>query len=212
MPELTAVDVLVLPDEESAQRLHALNRRLRAGHPEGYALDRTHAAHVSLLHRYVHSAEIEPVLEACGRVLTGWGPGVPAFEATGVYDIDWSGQPLVSVRLEGEPRVLDLQAALVEALAPYSGSGGTAVAFVTDPEQPDISPATMEYVERFVPDQVGHGRYVPHVTVGFGAPEEVARLEEEPFDRYPVRGVAIGCYQLGEGGTARRELRRWPLG
>ncbi|MFD3556983.1 hypothetical protein ACFWWA_33495 [Streptomyces goshikiensis] len=48
----------------------------------------------------------------------------------------------------------------------FTESGGTAAAFVTGPGE-DISQSTRDWVEGYVPAQIGPGRYTAHVTLGF---------------------------------------------
>jgi hypothetical protein len=50
--------------------------------------------------------------------------------------------------------VLDFQAKLVAAVAPFVESGGTAAAFVADPGE-GISPTIIKWVEAYVPAQIG---------------------------------------------------------
>ena len=59
-----------------------------------------------------------------------------------------------TTRCPANQQVLDLQAGLVAAVAPFTGSGGTDTAFVTDPGE-QISQTTKDWVETYVPDQTG---------------------------------------------------------
>jgi hypothetical protein len=61
--------------------------------------------------------------------------------------------------LEPGAAVLDFQAALLAAVTPFTESGGTPAAFVTDPGQ-SISQSTMDWVDGYVPAQIGEGRYI----------------------------------------------------
>ncbi len=103
--------------------------------------------------------------------------------------------------------VLDFQAKLVAALAPYTESGGTAAAFVADPGE-TISPTIIDWVEAYVPDQIGEGKYLPHLTVGAAKLEDLAVIEAEPF---AVRAAGVAVYHLGNNGTARKLLKGWPV-
>ena len=51
------------------QRAEAANARLLKVYPKGFALDETHHPHVTLLQRYVRTADLDKVYDAVGKVL-----------------------------------------------------------------------------------------------------------------------------------------------
>jgi hypothetical protein len=104
------------------------------------------------------------------------------------------------------PEVLDFQAKLVAAVAPYTESGGTAAAFVADPGE-EISPTIIKWVEAYVPEQIGEGNYLPHLTVGAAKFEDLAVIEAEPFEPSNVHPAGVAVYHLGNNGTARQLLK-----
>ncbi|MGO4841251.1 hypothetical protein AB4144_54245, partial [Rhizobiaceae sp. 2RAB30] len=55
---VTAVDILLDPDATMIQHAQAANERLRKSFPEGFALDETHQPHISVLQRYVRTADL----------------------------------------------------------------------------------------------------------------------------------------------------------
>ena len=105
--------------------------------------------------------------------------------------------------------MLDLQAALASAVAPFTGSGGTDAAFVTHPGE-EISQTAKDWVETYVPDQTG-ANYTAHLTVGLDTVEHLKELQAEPFDTFDVHPLSLAVYQLGNNGTARALLKTWPL-
>jgi hypothetical protein len=144
---------------------------------------------------------------ACSRS-TGPLAGDPS-----ITHVDWGlpGQGLAVLVVEPSPEVFEFQANVLAAIAPFVESNGTAAAFVTDAEEPDISQSTLDWVEGFVPAQIGPGRYVAHITLGFGTLEELEMIEAEPFDAFPVHPTRIAVYHLGNNGSARAELKAWAL-
>jgi hypothetical protein len=108
------------------------------------------------------------------------------------------------------PDVLDFQADLVDAVSPFVESGGTAAAFVTDPGE-EISPTIIDWVGAFVPDQIGDGKYLPHITVGVARFDDLEVIEAEPFDAFAVHPAGVAVYHLGNNGTARKLLKAWPV-
>jgi len=111
--------------------------------------------------------------------------------------------------LEQDPQLLELQAAIITALAPHGAPEGTAAALVTDPGERGISTTTIGYVERFVPDHCCSS-YEAHLSVGMGRLGDLEALETEPFQPFDVHPVAVAVFHLGNNGTARRRLRTWP--
>jgi hypothetical protein len=83
---------------------------------------------------------------------------------------------------------------------------------VTDREEPDIGQSTLDWVERFVPAQVGPERFVAHLTLGFATLDDLKVIEAEPFDAFAVQPASIAVFHLGNNGSARTELRSWSLG
>jgi hypothetical protein len=83
---------------------------------------------------------------------------------------------------------------------------GTAAAFVTTPEEPDISPFTIDFVAKYVTIAAGKN-YSPHVTTGLGTVEYLDKLLAQPFDAFTFSPGGISVYHLGNHGTARQELK-----
>jgi hypothetical protein len=106
--------------------------------------------------------------------------------------------------------VLAFQAEFVEAVAPFVEAGGTAAAFVADPGE-TISPTIIDWVEAYAPNQIGDGKYLPHITVGVAKFDDLKVIEAEPFDAFAVHPKSVSVYHLGNNGTARKLLKTWPL-
>ena len=106
--------------------------------------------------------------------------------------------------------MLDFQAKLVAAVTPFVEPGGTAAAFVTDPGEV-ISPTIIDWVEKYVPAQIGDGKYFPHLTVGVAKFDDLKIIEAEPFDAFTVHPASVAVYHLGNNGTARKLLKAWPV-
>ena len=134
MSDLTAIDILINPDEATIQHARKVNARMRESVTDGFARDATHQPHITTLQRYVHTADLEKVYEAVGKTLADTEVASLAYEAVAIRHTDWGvpGQGLAVLVIQPSPPVLDLQARLLAALMPFCGSGGTAAAFVTD--------------------------------------------------------------------------------
>ena len=211
MTEVTAINVLIEPDEATRRRARELNARLRGTMPEGFALDATHAPHITVLQRYVRTPELEPVLDAVGAVVAGADLGALTLHAAAISHSEWDtpGIGMASLMLGRDPRLLALQGRLIAAIAPFASPAGTAEAFVTDPEEPGINATTVAYVAHFVPDHCASS-YEAHLSIGMARRRDLEALEAEPFEPFDVHAEAFAVYQLGNNGTARRRLRAWP--
>ena len=211
MDTVTAINVLLVPDDETRERARALNAELRLELRWGFAFDETHQPHLTVVQRYVRSADLDRVLAAVGKAAAATDLDDLPLRGTGLSAAAFDTPPktaLVSIDVEAPDALRALQRRLVRALAPFSVSGGTAGAFFTTEGESGIGPATIEYVERFVPAHTGP-RYAPHISVGVGDQRSVERLRRR-FEGSSFRADALAAYQLGNLGTARRALRSWP--
>ena len=209
MNDLIAIDILVNPDDHTIERAKAVNTRLRKSVASGFALDSTHQPHITTLQRYVRSADLN-VFDAAEKTLAETDIASLGYEAVRIAHADWGipGQGLRSLCRAAEPPVLDFQAKLLANVTPFIGSDGTAAAFVTDADDPDINATTLKWVEQFVPDQIG-SKYIPHLSLGLPTLDDLKVIEAEPFDPFPIHPASVAVYHLGNNGTARKELKSW---
>jgi 2'-5' RNA ligase len=205
--EVTAIDILLAPNEVMMERTKAVNARLRADYPKGFALDATHAPHVTLLQRFVQTSDLDKVYAAVAKVLKDENPTSWELKATGYYDIPVEKLGLAGIVIEPTKDLLRLQQKLIDAIAPYTSDQGTAEAFALRSDGKTISQAqqTIDYVKAFVPKSSGKN-YNPHVTIGLGTREFVDELKAEPFKAFTFKARAVDVYQLGEFGTAQKLL------
>jgi hypothetical protein len=212
MSDLTAIDILVNPDDAAIERAKQINDRMRQSVPSGYALDATHQPHITTLQRFVRTADLDHVYDAVTTTIAATDVPSLSYQAVAIGHADWGvpGQGLAAIVLQPNTDVLAFQAALLEALTPYTETGGTAEAFVRDPDE-QISQSTRDWVDGYVPNQIGEGHYIAHITVGFATLDDLNEIEAEPFDGFPVRPTSIAVYHLGNSGTARTELKNWAL-
>jgi 2'-5' RNA ligase len=212
MTDLTAIDVLIDPDEQAIERARKINTRLLKSLPQGWALDDTHKPHITTLQRYVRTADLAKVYDAVEKIIGETDMASLGYQAVKITHADWGfpGYGPTVLLVHVSPEVVAFQAELEAAVAPFVESGGTAEAFVADPGEV-ISPTIVEWVDAYVPDQIGDGKYLPHLTVGAGKFEDLKIIEAEPFDAFEVHPVAVAVYHLGNNGTARKLLKEWSL-
>ena len=68
-PELTAIDILLNPDENIVERAIEINKRLLEEYPLGFKLDESHIPHISILHCYVRTKDLEKVYSVVENVI-----------------------------------------------------------------------------------------------------------------------------------------------
>jgi 2'-5' RNA ligase len=207
---VTAIDIALEPDATMIQHADAANARLLKVFPKGFRLDATHHPHISILQRYVRTADLDKVYAAAGKVLadekvTNW-----KLKAFKYYYLPWKDIGLGGIVVEPTDDLLRLQQELIDAVAPFTKKTGTAAAYVTTPEDPEINQPTIDYVAAFVPNETGKN-FNPHVTIGVAPQDYLKEMLAEPFDVFTFSPASASVYQLGNFGTARKELKAWDL-
>ncbi len=203
---VTAIDIALEPDATMIRRADAANARLRAVFPKGYALDATHRPHITLLQRYVRTEDLDHVYEAAGKALANSGFGTFQLTADQYVVFPSKDHASLVIGVQATDQLRELQQELVDAVAPYTVKSGSAAAFFTTPDDPDIAQSTINIVTTFVPNATGRN-FHPHVTVGVATADDLRRLVSEPFEPFVFSPVAASVYQLGNYGTARKELK-----
>jgi len=198
---LIAIDVLLEPDRMMVVQANALNDRLRVNYPAGYSLDATHAPHVSMLQRFVRATDFDAVTAAVAGVLAAERPTDLQLTVKGIDYVMWAGVAVTVLLVERTPELMRLEEKIVDAVTPFSVSGGTAAAFVGA----DANAETVAYVETFVPKSSGQN-YIPHVTAGVAREAFVKQLKAEPFQSFNFKPDGVSIYQLGNFGTASKKL------
>jgi hypothetical protein len=207
---VTAIDILLEPDQTMIDKATAANERLREAFPEGFALDETHVPHISVLQRYVRTVDLDKLYEAVGHVLAGERPASWELRAYQYFYVVWDDLGLAGISIEPTDHLLRYQQKLIDAVAPFTVNTGTAAAFVTTPEDPAINSPTIEYVAHYVPDATGE-KFKPHVTIGLAPPDYLNKMFEEKFEAFTFTSVKAAVYHLGDFGTARKRLKSWNL-
>ena len=190
------------------QRATDLNARLRKAYPQGYALDATHSPHVTILQRFVRTADLDKVYVAIGKIIAKEHISAWNLEAFKVVYTVWNGIGVTAIEVKPNSELLKVQQQLVDAIAPYTVKTANADAFATTPDEPDVNSSTIAYVTAFVPASTG-AKYVPHVTVGVAPKAFLDILVAEPFTSFTFSPRAVSVYQLGNFGTARKQLEIW---
>jgi hypothetical protein len=205
---ITAIDILLEPDATMIQHAEAINARLLKHFPKGFSLDATHRPHITIAQRFVRTADLDKVYAATEKILANAKPAGWILKAFKQYFM--AAGPIGGAGIVVEPTadLLNLQQNVLDAVAPFVVETGTAAAFVTTPEDPEINPVGINYIVTFIPKASGKN-FNPHVTTGIGTVEYLNAMMAEPFEAFTFSPVAASVYQLGNLGTARKKLKTW---
>jgi 2'-5' RNA ligase len=205
---VTAVDILLEPDATMIEHAKAANQRLLKSFPIGFALDETHHPHITCLQRYVETTDLNKLYEVVGKVLAEERPTSWKLKAYKYYYIPWKNIGLAGIVIEPTDDLIRFQKKLIDAVAPFTEKTGTAAAFVTTAESPDINQPTIDYVNSYVPDHTGKN-FNPHVTIGIASQDYLKKLLDEKFEAFTFSPVGVSVYQLGNLGAAQKKLKSW---
>lgn len=202
---LIAINVLLDPDAATVEKARAVNARLREDYPDGFALDANHAPHITILQRFVQSADLEEVASAVTKMLLTEQPIKWECNATGYYDLAYKNLGLAGIVIEPTQDLRRLQQRIIDAVAPFAVEKGTGEAFAPRLDGGAISQPTLDYVNNFVGPRTGMN-YHPHLTVGIGTRDFVDTLKAEPFETFTVQPISVSLYQVGDYGVAQKKL------
>jgi len=207
---ITAIDILLEPDATMLQHAAANNARLLAVFPKGFALDATHTPHITLIQRFVRTADLENVYTAVGRVLADANVNSMKLEAFKYYYAPAGAVGVAGICAKPTPEILKLQADIIAAVKPFIVETGPIGAFTAPHDDPASDAAIIQYVSTFVPKMSGEN-FNPHVSTGVAPREYLDRMLAEPFDPFAFSPAGAAVYQLGPFGTAAKGLKEWDL-
>ena len=67
--EITAIDILLDPDQVMLDSAKVFNASMLQNYPEGFALDANHAPHITVVQSFVRTAELDKVYAAVENVV-----------------------------------------------------------------------------------------------------------------------------------------------
>jgi hypothetical protein len=209
---VTAIDIVLEPDATMIQHARAANAGLLKNFPKGFALGDEHAPHMSVMGGYVYTASLDKLFTAAAKVLAGEKVTSWKLKAFKYYYMPLKEIGLGGILVEPTADLIRLQRELIDATAPFMapGSSGTAAAFVTTPQDPEINQPTLDAVATYLAGHTGE-HYSPHVTIGVGTAEYLNALIAAPFPAFTFSAVGASVYQFGNFGTAAKLLHAFNL-
>jgi hypothetical protein len=205
-----AIDILLEPDATMLRHSADNNARLLKVYPKGFALDESHRPHITLIQRFVRTADLDKVYAASGQVLARANVRAMKLEALKYYYLPSKDTGIAGIVVKPTPELLKLQADLIAVVAPFTVETGDSAAFVTTPDDPIIDPLLIGYVSTFVPKASGE-HFNPHITTGVALREYLDRMLAEPFEPFAFSPASASVYQLGQFGTAAKNLKELDL-
>lgn len=207
---VTAIDILLEPDATMLRHAEAANASLLKIFPTGFALDAAHRPHVTIVQRFVRTADLDKVYEAAAKVFAGANITGMKLDAVKYYYAPSNDLGVPGIVARPTPELLKLEADLIAAVAPFTVPSGASGAFVTTPDDRVIDPGLIEYVSTFVPNFSGH-HFNPHVSVGVAPRSYLDKLLAEPFETFTFSPAGAAVFQLGQFGTAAKKLKEFHL-
>jgi haloacid dehalogenase-like hydrolase len=207
---VTAIDILLEPDATMLRHAEAANASLLKIFPKGFALDAAHRPHVTMIQRFVRTADLGKVYDAAGRVFERANVAGMKLEAFKYYYASVGDLGVSGIVARPTPELVKLQADLIATVAPFTVSSGNSGAFVTTPDDRVIDPLLIEYVSTFVPYNSGD-RFSPHVSTGVAPRSYLDKLLAEPFEPFTFSPAGAAVYQLGQFGTAAKKIKEFDL-
>ena len=207
---VTAIDILLEPDAAMLRYAEAVNADHLKIFPQGFALDAAHRPHVTMIQRFVRTADLDKIYDAAGKILARANVTAMKLEAFKFYYVPSGDLGLSGIVATPTPELLKLQQDLVTAVAPFTVTSGTSAAFVTTPGDRVIDPILIDYVSSFVPKNTAE-RFSPHVSTGLAPRTYLDKLLAEPFEPFTFSPAGAAVYQLGQFGTAAKKLKEFNL-
>ncbi|MGC9991046.1 MAG: hypothetical protein ABSD52_01445 [Candidatus Cybelea sp.] len=205
---IVAIDILMEPDATMTARAQAVNARLLGVFPQGYSLDASHRPHLTTVQQFVRADNLDEIYDTVGKVITKAGPADWQLKAYKYYYLPANGTGLAGIVVEPTDAWAKMQHDILDVVAPFTVKTATNDAFFTVPGEPEIVPGLIDYITAFVPEHSGKN-FMPHVSVGVATKDYLDAMLAEPFDTFTFFLVGASVYQLGNYGTARKQLKTW---
>ena len=205
---ITAIDILLEPDGTMLKHAAANNERLLKAFPKGFALDATHHPHITLIQRFVRTADLDKVYAAAHKVFAAAHVNSMKLEAFKYYYAPAGATGVAGICAKPTPQIIQLQAQIIAAVAPFTVETGPVGAFTAPHSDAAMDAALIQYVSTFVPKQTGDN-FNPHVSTGVAPKEYLDKMLAEPFVPFTFSPTGAAVFQLGPFGTAAKKLKEW---
>ena len=208
--DVTAIDILLEPDATMLKHAAAENQKLLGVYPKGFALDAAHTPHITLIQRFVRTADLDQVYAAAGKVFANANVSTIKLEAFKYYYAPTGATGVAGICAKPTPELLKLQADIIAAVAPYTVETGPVSAFTAPMDDPADNASFIQYISTFVPDRTGE-HFNPHVSIGVAPIDYLDKMVAGPFEPFTFSPAGAAVFQLGPYGTAAKKLAEWNM-
>jgi len=208
--EITAIDILLEPDATMLQKCSVNNARLLGVFPKGFSLDAMHTPHITLIQRFVRTADLDKVYAAAAQVLAAANVKAMKLEAFKYYYALGGAVGVAGICAKPTPEILKLQADIIAAMKPFTVETGPIAAFTAPHDNPAMDGMLISYVATFVPKMSGEN-FNPHVSTGVAPVAYLDAMVAEPFENFTFSPAGAAVYQLGPFGAAAKLLKQIDL-
>jgi hypothetical protein len=202
---VTAIDILLEPDATMLKHAAANNARLLKVFPKGFPFDATHRPHITMIQRFVRTADLDKIYAAAHQVFAASNVNAIKLEAFKYYYTAGGALGVAGICAKPTPKIIKMQTDLIAAVASFTVETGPIGAFTASHNDSASDAALIQYVSTFVPQQTG-GDFNPHVSTGVAPREYLDKMLAEPFDPFTFSPAGAAVYQLGPFGTAAKKL------
>ena len=195
-----AVDCALLLPVPAEERVRSLNALLYAEQPDGFEIDATHLAHISLAQMFVRRSDLLPLIEKFHSILSEQHPLPMRVSLVATRD------STVSLLLDRSLELARLHARLLDSCKTLETTGDRDSFYGIDEQAPDRDrerprERDVQWVSHFR-EASAYTKFVPHITLGLGtAPAPNISLE------FTVNRA--GLFHLGRFCTCRAVLHEW---
>ncbi|MCO4294494.1 hypothetical protein NF867_16650 [Solitalea sp. MAHUQ-68] len=207
---IIAINVLLKPDKKLFDLAVQTNARLLKDYPKGFPLDRSHVPHITLIQLYITANDLNKVIEVVSNEVKSANVFNLKLKVKGFKSSKWDDVGVTVLEIDDNLALSLFEQKLVTSLEPFIIKGGGNKAFIANDDGTAVGTRIIKYVDEFVPLHSGD-KYSPHLTVGVASMEFLTNLEKEEYASFSFSPSAVAIYQLGDFGTARKELWSWSL-
>jgi hypothetical protein len=197
-----AIDVLLTLPESIYSQTVQLNEAIRKNNPATFQLDENHIPHITLLQCYIVEADLPKVknkLKGLYKTIKN-----ETLVANSLHYSKEKDESFASIEIEKSEPLLKLHGKIIALLKPYMVANGSQKSYVQNPDGSPIDQFTIDYVPEFV-NKHSFKNYDPHISLGVAKTNVLDSLAAS-FKPIGFRATSVSVYQLGDSGTARKQL------
>lgn len=190
MPDIIALDIVILPPEDIMDEIVGINRELLSQYPSDLRLNKTDCLpHITLMQAVFKRTDLPEI----NRTLEEIAKNTSSFDLAG--SIGPFNERIVSLQIESNRQIQDLHQAVMENLKTLSLSVKveTGQFYGTN-----IASSALAYVENFS-QLYAYDKFNPHVTLGHGQAVKDKR-------RFSFKAERLAICQLGAHNTCAKLL------